>query len=133
MERQIKIDELMIGDYVLTPHGIGCVESVYNGYTQEVSCQNISLLTEGLITYPISKINPFSPTSDFMAKNGFAETAELEYLLDEKRRIYLNLEYEVIEYKSEDGKNKFVLCECEYVHQLQHFLKLLNIDKEITT
>jgi len=79
----------------------------------------------------LDRIDPIPLTEDILVKNGFKSTQGLDfYWFDDKKHCCM---------KNYDGKRLFcykqgindVWLVVKYVHQLQHLLRLCNVQKEI--
>jgi len=132
----MKIDELMIGDWVRIGNIIAQITglkkvsneqqffSVYYYHTEDKT-------EEGCF---IDEIEPIPLTKDILEKNGFEVHRQFatftEYWLDIPRkwvRVAPNSYIEIY-----NGENKNVHIDGKsYVHELQHALRLCEIDKEI--
>lgn len=151
----MKPTELMIGDWIMTPSGYRQVEQNFAG-------DGIGVFTRLVPDYEYpegwdeDEISPIPLTPEILAKNGFKVMHGFGYC--EKYPTYgWGYHKEVRDYASVDvtfynepiagvstlvrmetnsskgdGVNKFHSCDCDYVHQLQHALRLAGIKKEIT-
>lgn len=121
-ENILKPTDLMIGDWIQFPDGTHRVYSI-DGY-------NISWvsLNAGYHTYEISKLKPINLSSEILEKNGWKERPTGYVFYTDGKRYDNSLWYIF-------GSNTFVVDNAEfqinYVHQLQHALKLCGIEKEI--
>lgn len=117
--------ELMIGDWV-----------VYNGdveYTDPIKIEGMDIATDMLITSDredvgFKGVEPIPLTAEILEKNGFKRSqffAELIYshfhLLSDCKALCIRCE--------KSGESLTI--DCEYVHELQHALRICGIDKEI--
>lgn len=117
----IKVEELMIGDWI---H----VSSPMIDSNVRVDLDTLSMME---LELEIIKYEPIPLTPEILEKNGWKEL----YYADD----YANEEVEGISlWVSEDGKNSWwwhagveLVVAINYVHELQHALKLCGIDKEI--
>ena len=121
----MKVTELMIGDYVLDGDNVAQVTSI--------TCDGIIETTVNE-TSNIEVIHPIPLTPEILEKNGFE--------VDEKDENMLKWRWSVIDdcisYDKSTGivrifyPSGLVFVKIlEFVHELQHALRLCNIDKEI--
>lgn len=122
--------DLMIGDWVCVTknfaqkyHRIRVLsndeEDVLKGtYINDygVECNSI---------FSLNDIEPIPLTPEILEKNGFKCDAHPKYICDS----YFIDGISLLDFRG--GYFKYVAITLEYVHQLQHLLKLRNIDKEI--
>lgn len=136
----MKADELMIGDWVNLNfdvdyktgnpiYGYVQVNSINKDGTIDVNCTfDISeSMQDG---WDLKLIKPIPLTEELLLKNGF--------LVDSNRIFYLkeNLKFGLIKdidygYWFTYRSNNEYICTCDFVHELQHILKLQQIEKEI--
>lgn len=121
----IRSNELMIGDWVhlndaLSPPIYLKVYSIYPPYIQ----------AEGeLGQFRDDTLAPIPLTPEILEKNGFFIGNYGEYWMRKKKGESVNMDkdnYAIIE----KGSSAIYLT-CKYVHELQHALRLCEIDKEI--
>ena len=122
----MKTKDLMLQDWVsaVTPFGSE------NHFVMEIYQKGITVENGNVFLF--DEIEPIAITPEALEKNGF-EKYEMYYILkiDEDFEIWYyphlgSLRYEYrgeLIFKSMDGLN--------YIHQLQHVLRLCGIDKEI--
>lgn len=129
---------LMLGDYVInTEFGKNEIDKVVVIETTRVFLENGKLYT------PINYIEPIPLTPEILEKNGFIVCENTEnrhdYIWhDNKSYIYVifwndgnplvNMETDLNEGR---GINSVHNCDIFFVHELQHCLKMVGIDKEI--
>jgi hypothetical protein len=141
----MKVEDLMIGDLV---HSISTIHNVSfpdngviqdEGYTTIRTPIKITTVSENCVSYYSNKlelyitlsseeIEPIPLTPEILEKNGFEDTI--------RDAIWISTNCNLL---WKDGKLKNfcreeddeVCIPCEYVHELQHTLKLCEIDKEI--
>lgn len=70
-------------------------------------------------------IEPIGLTEDILVKNGFEKFAESQTLFD-----YTDNDIH-LEYWIGDGCFRYYTAEIHYVHELQHLLRLIGVEKEI--
>ncbi len=120
---EIRVTDLMVGDLVLHDGKVIRVDAVHKrkiGYHK----------TKDKLTWLFSgQFQPITLTPEILEKNGFENQgyAILE-LEDDCILSYYFHEYRLTKYYKD---NILFRCECVYVHQLQHALKLCGIDKDI--
>ena len=119
----MKVNELMIGDWVLLwnkPQRVNYI-NLDDGERIGTDKQYLAQIVEAF--------EPISLTAEILEKNGFVRV-DVGYRLKE---LYLTLSCS----SCDDNPKVFWLgisdleCRVEYVHQLQHALRLCGIDKEI--
>lgn len=123
----MKADELMLGDWVLTPLGKRRVDS--NNIDGSVVCRGG--IAVGL--FCDFELDPIPLTAEILEKNSFKKVVgfnapQVGYYLEVAKNVRWDL-------MQADGgawfvNDSFILV--LYVHELQHALKLYGIEKEIT-
>ena len=125
----MSIEDLMIGDwYAISIHGVK--------YPMQVNKDTYSKLAD-------TKIYPIKITHAILKKNRFEKTRAGIYLLSQYKKYRPNY-YVSVENKKDfmdgevfvseetndfPGSHSASICDCKYVHELQHALKMLKIDK----
>lgn len=115
----MKVEDLMIGDWYYW-------EAESKKYPMQVTKDTFRLSDED-----ISNFQPIPLTPKILKKNGLINHHNGSYFKEDK---YLLLEIS----SSKDGIvwtidfHEYDILKLEYVHQLQHALRLCRIDKEIT-
>lgn len=150
----MKPTELMIGDWVSESHS-GCIDAMNDvaPYDENIQLQQDDFDLDECF---FGRLSPIPLTPEILAKNGFKVMHGFGYC--EKYPTYgWGYHKEVRDYASVDvtfynepiagvstlvrmetnsskgdGVNMFHSCDCDYVHQLQHALRLAGIEKEIT-
>ena len=122
----MKIEELSIGDWFMTkghPAQVGMISKIMKGgYYDYVRLKNKLMFYD--IRIP-KYLEPIPLTNEILEKNGFKES------------IITGVFYESISGRSITRQDDFyymdgiIAVELRYVHELQHALRLLKIDKEI--
>ena len=111
----MKIDEVMLGDIV------------------SLSGNRIHV-TLGVLNHWSNNIEPIPLTQEILEKNGFKKDFELKgcYWRPDCRKYCIVKEIETWYFAFRHmGGGHICISECNYVHQLQHALKLCKFDKEI--
>lgn len=141
----MKVEELMVGDLVHYKMDLGkggIYEKdirIYNIYGSEVNCELRGY--ETISGKSSSNLYPIPLTREILEKNGFTncETSELDremgnefwypgednYISDPDLMINLGKHSFLVRFTGS------VVWKLHYVHELQHFLRLVNYDKEI--
>ena len=129
----MKLSELMIGDWVYVEK-VGKpvrVESV--GYTAFVGYEHFQEMEGSIIG-----IRPIELSKEIFEKNGFTSSWSIlrgtRYYLGTEGRVYLAKSAISTEYRMyvDTGTDlEPFVCNCKYVHELQHILKVFGIEKEI--
>lgn len=134
----MKSNDLMIGDWVQNPHGLkGRVRSIK--YIPKDNADNYggySLLelvfSESTQTFPINDAKPIPLTPEILEKNGFERGSD--NLFSYGRGMYVMMwskgHYSVGQIFG--NWSAFVeFAEIRFIHELQHALRLIGIDKTI--
>lgn len=130
----METNELMIGDWVLTQEGKPTqVYQIYNGI--------VATTDPSTTLYNVECFQPIKLTTEILEKNGFVHKTRwmqkgnfgyppliLWHLLSSK---ILNRPEHLLEIHC-GMKNIHISFVCEYVHQLQHALRLAGSDMNIT-
>ena len=133
----MKAEDLMIGDWVIRK---GVPEEPMRLYDMKASAGNAYLDQDGRgVTEKFENIEPIVLTEEILEKNNFHSKEDfynhkkffflgkneynLDVYLDNNSIILVEAEYEPTVYA--------YMCDCEYVHQFQHILKDLKINREI--
>lgn len=118
----MKANELMIGDWVYNTH------NQQNEQVQEIGSGLVMLNYNDLYEY--DEIEPIPLTPEILEKNGWMYIAEDKVFYPENLKGELPWIYYIT-----DGTNDVFrmkdFCNLQYVHQLQHALRLCEIEKEI--
>ena len=119
----MKTEDLMVGDWFMSKgHPAQVVMILKGGYYDEVRLKNKLMFYD--IQIP-KYLEPIPLTNEILEKNGIAES------------IIDGVFYESISGRSITRQDDFyymdgiIAVELRYVHELQHALRLLKIDKEI--
>lgn len=131
----MKADELMIGDWV------SYVGKDFNDFADKISgiIDGCVTLDKEMIHRSIDKIHPIPLTQEILEKNGFnCEEIIQPHWISEDGRILLRNDESLINSNNKwsvhvDNEDMQTIgyFELTYVHQLQHALRLCNIEKEI--
>ena len=143
----MKIEELMVGDWVLvngTPMQIQAVDDVDG---EIIAGDDLYCLIEDRV-HSEDKIEPIPITAEILEKNGLLKItldSKEDYYIDPHFVGYYNMDALARVHASPivyDIKQKWLFVDdkstcrielmCPYVHTLQHTLKLGEINKEIT-
>ena len=133
----LKINDLSVGDWVYykegnTPYSI---RSIYRTGMQDCVVLNDEKYSDGVIAF-VDRLTPIPITAEMLVKNGFGKkTSTQDQLL---RIVEPNGNMPFIGYRWDSRRviierdNDYMLrVKAEYIHQLQHVLRLAGIDKEI--
>lgn len=129
----MNIKDLMIGDWVIRR---GVPEEPMCIYNMKVSANTLYLEQDGRgVIEKFENIEPIPLTSEILEKNNF-ERNGTDYLI--QGFLYWSaftgrLFIKEFPYKYNDITINITIdiCECTYVHELQHILKICKIKKEI--
>lgn len=134
----MKATDLMIGDWVYNTH------NRQNERIEEIGSGLVMLSYNDLYEY--DEIEPIPLTKDILIRNGFSSltdemfsACETETYSNQELKIYLShigCEYnpvQLVVYMGYEPQERVVLrmMPCQYVHELQHALRLCKIEKEI--
>ena len=138
----MKKEELMLGDWVFNTHNRKPEQ------VQEIGSGLVMLDNNDLYEY--DEIEPIPLTAEILEANGFRAHTEANYIMYvwavEGRRnetiIAISIYKKPVngvriltkiqtDCRYDCGINEIHCCEIEYVHELQHALRLCGIDKEI--
>jgi len=121
----MKANELMIGDWVLFDHNP--VRVAILGAAQD----SLGLAVgDNVFGQPYSIIEPIPLTAEILEKNGF-DMDDYTVHFKEDEHYMLELVFEDDELKWTINCNEYTIMNFEYVHELQHALRLCGIEKEI--
>lgn len=119
MERELNSNELMIGDFVKTYHGYEIVSDIYT---------NSIFTKDGLWEgeeFEDGEFEPIPLTAEILENNGWHWNS-----------IFMELDADAnTQFSWANGcgavlfKNGWHHCDCEYVHTLQHALRLCGFDE----
>lgn len=106
----MEVKDLMIGDWVQVPSELNRYKRIRSTFAMDSAALYM----------------PIPITAEILKKNGFKCDVHPNYIYDR----YFTDEMSLLDFRN--GYFKYdVTITLEYVHQLQHLLKLCNIDKEI--
>ena len=138
----LKISELSVGDWVYydkgnTPYSI---RSIYRTGTGDCVVLNDNKYPEGVIAF-VDRLTPIPITAEILEKNGWRniekEVLGDDYVYDGEERVWDdgNCRIEICEEKQGvfwySWGVEYYMWRLEYVHQLQHLIRLTGVDKEI--
>ena len=124
--------DLMVGDWVFItgniPRRVLCVDKIM---TELVVVHFANWLGFGKVE--CSKISPIPLTKEILEKNGLACGSEhpSHFKEDNKYALELWANYDGCSISWYIGDGEYLIKNINYVHELQHILRLLNIEKEI--
>ena len=130
----MKANELMLGDYVRFKHGIDKVV----GVSWVPGLGDCAWFAASATLFPerVEDVNPIPLTPETLEKNGFVlskKSSRKPYQLRDNSNYVsvikgrLNARY----YEKFGKPINAMQIDCNYVHELQHALRLCGIDKEI--
>lgn len=133
----MKASDLMIGDYVEHDNVIKRVNVIWG--TREVSLNDPYKIYGSIYSdkFPIEEIKPIPLTTKILEKNGFdvSDKEIARYNFEENgEKLHFSLRAMYDRNGFQNGWSFFafnVLTILDYVHELQHALKLCGIEKEI--
>lgn len=123
--------DLMVGDWVQVPCLIDNTEN-YNAWCQIKQLRDCDLDVIGFKELSYDEICPIPLTPEILEKNGWVKNLYSAESYDNEELECLSL------WVGEDGKNKWwwhvgveLVTPINYVHELQHALRLCGIEKEV--
>lgn len=127
----MKATELMVGDYIMFDGSPYIIEEISaKGWIHILDIKNkarVALSSDYILDF----IEGIPLTPERLEKIGFVKSdvfIEWKYEGNDVKLYMLWKTFPYIEIRSEDSYLSF---SCEYVHELQHALKLCNISREI--
>ena len=122
--------DLMIGDLVIRR---GVPKEPMHLYDMKVSAGIAYLDQDGRgITEKFENIEPIQLTEEIFKKNGFLEDSNGIFYLKENLKFGFKKDFDYGYWFINRADNyKEYICTCDFVHELQHILKLQQIKKEI--
>jgi hypothetical protein len=129
----IDYKQLMIGDWVQITKDWYQLGKVTN-HSIQIDLSDLESIQEGMY-----EVKPIPLTEEIMNRNGFEYNNKDQcWVLDKNRNAYLSndLDYnkkrtKIISFDIMGEEDLLLVTTIEYIHQLQHLLRLLEIDKEI--
>ena len=128
----MKIDELMIGDWLLYKS-----DSLENAFPIQITRE---MFNKELVVWK-DRFEPILITKELLEKNGFKREnliTSYNHYIGIDNRVSLNDDFYYINSRNTwhvhvDSEDYCTIANCEltYVHELQHLLKLCKIDREI--
>ena len=138
----MKATELMLGDYV----------QFFNEYLEKTQYEKVTSIkiddgtryiqtAESDVYYREEIYKPIPLTPEILEKNGMETKDGDEFVLFDNSKIDTTGEFTIIRYyakvcrlwicKGDGVIENEIHIDCQYVHELQHVLKMCKIDKEI--
>ena len=144
----LKINDLSVGDWVEfhRTRGIYIAPPLFDHANAQVIGTHrgaeVSLLVDGkreFIAIPLSAIRPIPITAEILENNGWRviekEVLGDEYEYDGEKRVWDDYSIDICETKPGvfwySWGIEYYMWRLEYVHQLQHLIRLAGVDKEI--
>ena len=128
----MKIDELMIGDWLLYKS-----DSLENAFPIQITRE---MFNKELVVWK-DRFEPILITKELLEKNGFEKEnliTSYNHYIGIDNRVTLHDDFMFMNSRNMwdvhvDSEDYCTIANCEltYVHELQHLLKLCNIDREI--
>lgn len=117
----MEVCNLMIGDFVRFDEDTCVIEELRVDGTAVLVAMNTDLTSVDGDQVDVEELYPIPLTEDILVKNGWRKHTML----------YKNEWYGDIGLFEEHGKFYYMDLKIEYVHQLQHLLRLVGIKKEV--
>jgi hypothetical protein len=134
----LRISDLSVGDWVKDNYGNYVkVEGIWLGSNFNY---HVDARRDGIIgTIVPCNIHPIPITSEILEKNGWRviekEVLGDEYEYDGEKRVWDDYSIDICETKPGvfwySWRTEYYMWRLEYVHQLQHLIRLAGVDKEI--
>ena len=133
----MKANELMVGDYIMLYKDIYIIEEISSkGWAHIIHNDGSNCRVPLSTDYILGELTPVPLTAEILEKNGFIKHTDYCWLISENNGRRL------IEYRTDylDGLLRIsyaeepfskLMIKVKYVHELQHALRLCNINKEI--
>jgi hypothetical protein len=120
----MKKEDLMIGDWV----NIQTREDDEPMYLQVEQLWECEIDADFQTDY--KNVYPIELTEEILHKNGFLVDSNGIFYLKENLKFGLKKDIDYGYWFANRSDNEYI-CTCDYVHELQHILKLCKIEKEI--
>lgn len=120
----MKVTELMVGDWVYVVRGYDkhhTIEKIKGVIADEDEPYPVTISTGETVS--LNDIKPIPLTEDILVKNGFVKTWNGDWQLKEYATIIISKDYYVKIFERS--------IRIDYVHELQHALRVACIEKEI--
>ena len=126
----MKANELMIGDYVQELSGDVCQVIVLDRHAVQV--ETLTGTLQGDTTRYLHEAEGIPITPEILEKNGFLQDSNQIFYLKENIKFGIKKDIDYGYWFTNRADNyKEYICTCDFVHELQHILKLCKIEKEI--
>ena len=134
----LKISDLSVGDWVRDGNGIIAkvrgIENWSDGYIL-----NVQTVSGSICTLSVTGALPIPITPEILEKNGWRviekEVLGDEYEYDGEERVWDDYSIDICETKPGvfwySWRTEYYMWRLEYVHQLQHLIRLAGVEKEI--
>lgn len=127
----MKAEELMVGDWVRFPIGNDKICDLPYVEGKGI-CASFSA-SATLFPVSVEQLEPIPLTPEILEKNGFNYVKETGYMcyeqLGDRQYNLIAVKGNILQMQFTSGN--LVWTECRYVHELQHCLKLVGIEKDI--
>lgn len=144
----MKAEYLMIGDwvkYITVTHDVDFIEDLIIDKGQSVTEHIIKIAStdesgvffkskfdESFIFVSMKDVEPIPLTEEILEKNGFLQDSNQIFYLKENIKFGIKKDIDYGYWFTNRADNyKEYICTCDFVHELQHILKLCKIEKEI--
>lgn len=132
--------DLMIGDFVYVARGYDkhlTIEEVKGIIADKDEPYPVTISTGETVS--LNDIEPIKLTKEILVKNGFQKLNDKTFLLKDQIEIEVRTKFSEVSARYEDYdrdynsyNNRYIeIAIIQYVHQLQHLLRLAGIDKDI--
>ena len=127
----MKANELMIGDWVIFGDEPLKVQHIYNNGYDDIVAEIVEDGTNEYGVYeeikdvPVVYCSPIPLTPEILEKNGWKRR---EVFMDMKADENINFSWTDL-YGESLFQNSYCMCDCKYVHTLQHALRLCGLDE----
>lgn len=120
----MKVTDLMVGDWIQVKRGFNghlTNEKIKGIIDDDTESYPITLATEETVS--LNDVVPIELTEEILVKNGFVKTWNGDWQLKEYSTIIISKDYYVKIFERS--------IRIDYVHELQHLLRMCGIEKEI--
>lgn len=120
----MKATDLMIGDWALLNGNPLKIQAIDSLGAEIVANGDLFCIKEDRWAYTADKIDSIPLTPEILEKNGWNHSNRLMITRIDDNDFYWSEELGGILYK-----NQYNMCNCKYVHNLQHALRLCGFDE----
>ena len=135
----MEVCNLMIGDLVQFDEDTCVIEELRVDGTAVLVAMNTDLTSVDGDQVDVEELYPIPLTEDILVKNGFQKLNDKTFLLKNQIEIEVGPKFSEVSARYEDYdrdynsySNRYIeIAIIHYVHELQHLLRLMGVEKEI--